>query len=78
MNGAVDVSELAKKLNKPCLVLHCEGDRVTPLEEGRRMAALIPGARFVPLKGNNHAILEGTPAFDEFITEIANFVAEHG
>ena len=36
MNGAVDVSELAKKLNKPCLVLHCEGDRVSPLEEGRR------------------------------------------
>jgi hypothetical protein len=42
------------------------------------MAALIQGALFVPLKGNNHAILEGTPAFDEFITEIANFVAEHG
>tara|TARA_B110000438_G_C15777608_1_gene634786 strand:+ start:842 stop:1156 length:315 start_codon:yes stop_codon:yes gene_type:complete len=36
MNGAVDVSELAKKLNKPCLVLHCEGDRVSPLEKGRR------------------------------------------
>jgi hypothetical protein len=42
------------------------------------MAALIQGALFVPLKGNNHAILEGTPAFDEFITEIVNFVAEHG
>jgi len=36
MNGAVDVSELAKKLNKPCLVLPCEGDRVSPLEKGRR------------------------------------------
>ena len=74
MNGTVDVSEIAKQLKIPCLVLHCEGDRVTPLNEGRRMAALIPGSRFVTLEGSNHALIENTPAFDKFILELTNFV----
>ena len=76
MNGTVDVSEIAKQLKIPCLVLHCEGDRVTPLNEGRRMAALIPGSRFVTLKGSNHALIENTSAFDKFILELTNFVRD--
>jgi hypothetical protein len=42
------------------------------------MAALIPGARFVALEGNNHIPIEGTPAFDAFIEEVDAFLAEHG
>lgn len=77
MNGNVDVSELAHRITVPTLVLHCEGDQICPLDEGRRMAALIPGARFVTLEGNNHAVTEGTPAFKGFIREIEAFVQEH-
>jgi class 3 adenylate cyclase/pimeloyl-ACP methyl ester carboxylesterase len=77
MNSAVDVGELARRISVPTLVMHCEGDRNCPLDEGRRMAALIPGARFVTLEGNNHVVLEGTPAFDEFIREIDAFLKEH-
>jgi class 3 adenylate cyclase/pimeloyl-ACP methyl ester carboxylesterase len=73
----IDVSELARRITVPTLVLHCEGDRICPLDEGRPMAALIPGARFVPLEGNNHIVLEGTPAFDVFIAEINDFLQEH-
>ena len=58
-------------------MLHCEGDRICPLDEGRRLAALIPGARFVTLEGNNHVVLEGTPAFDAFIGETNAFLQEH-
>ncbi len=76
-NANIDVSELARRITAPTLVLHCEGDRICPLDEGRRMAALIPGARFVPLEGNNHVVLEGTPAFDVFIAEINDFLQEH-
>jgi len=77
MNCEVDATELAKKVRAPTLVLHCAGDRVAPVEEGRLMAKLIPGAMFVELPGNNHVVLEGTPAFDRFFEETAAFLAMH-
>lgn len=77
MNAEVDVSEFARQIDLPTLVLHCEGDRRVPLEEGRRMAALIPGARFVAMPGNNHALLGGTPAFEIFAKEYRQFLDEH-
>ena len=75
----LDVTDLAKQVRVPTLVLHCKGDRVAPLEEGRYMAKLIPGANFVELPGNNHALLAlaGTPAFDQFLEEATNFIATH-
>jgi class 3 adenylate cyclase/pimeloyl-ACP methyl ester carboxylesterase len=76
-NAKLDVSELAKQVRVPTLVLHCEGDRVSPLEEGRHMAKLIPGASFVKLPGNNHIILAGTPAFDQFFEEVTSFLKTH-
>jgi pimeloyl-ACP methyl ester carboxylesterase len=41
------------------------------------MAAMIPGARFVALEGDNHLILEDEPAWPEFVDEIRNFLAEN-
>ena len=60
----------------PTLVLHCRDDAVASFEEGRRMAAMIPGARFVALEGRNHLILEDEPAWPRFIDEIEHFLAE--
>ena len=77
MNSKVDVTELAKRVDVPTLVLHCVGDRVVPIDEGRLMAKLIPGAMFVELQGNNHVLVEGTPAFDRFFEETAGFLAMH-
>ena len=77
MNSELDASDLAKEVRVPTLVLHCEGDRVAPIEEGRRMARLIPGASFVKLPGNNHIPLAGTPAFDQFFDEAIRFLAIH-
>lgn len=78
MNASVEAIELARKVSVPTLVLHCEGDRRVPVEEGRRMAALVPGARFVGLPGNNHALIGGTPAFDTFFQEFNLFMNKHG
>jgi class 3 adenylate cyclase/pimeloyl-ACP methyl ester carboxylesterase len=75
MNAQIDAMELAKQVTVPTLVLHCKGDRVAPLEEGHLMAKLIPGANFVELPGNNHVVLEGTPAFDQFFDEATVFLA---
>ena len=79
MNSRLDMTELAKLVRVPTLVLHCKGDRVAPLEEGRDMAKLIPGASFIELPGNNHALLAlaGTQAFDQFLEEATNFLATH-
>ena len=77
VNAQVEVTELAKQVRVPTLVLHCTGDRVAPLQEGRYIARLIQGASFIELPGNNHVLLAGTPAFDQFIEEATDFIAAH-
>jgi pimeloyl-ACP methyl ester carboxylesterase len=77
MNAQIDVTDLAKRVSVPTLVLHCKGDRVSPLEEGHLIAKTIPGADFVELPGNDHILLDGTPAFDQFFTEATAFLATH-
>ena len=62
----------------PTLILHCRSDAAVPFEEGRRMAAGIPGARFVALEGRNHLMLEDEPAWPRFLREVESFLAEDG
>ncbi|MGF1624533.1 MAG: alpha/beta fold hydrolase [Alphaproteobacteria bacterium] len=78
MNAQVDVSEEARQVRVPTLILHCRDERVSPRAEGRLLATLIPGATFVELPGSNHILLEGTPAFDTFVEETTSFLARHG
>jgi pimeloyl-ACP methyl ester carboxylesterase len=58
----------------PTLVMHARHDARIPFESGRRMAAGIPGARFVPLEGRNHIMLEGEPALTRFLEELRSFL----
>jgi pimeloyl-ACP methyl ester carboxylesterase len=71
----IDVTEVLPLVRCPTLVLHCQEDAVQPFEEGRRLAAGIPGARFVALEGRNHVILPGDPSWKRFLEEIAEFTA---
>ena len=75
--GQIDVTELAARVACPTLVLHARGDARVPFEEGRRVAGLIPGARFVPLESRNHVLLEHEPAFAECFGEIHAFLGAH-
>jgi pimeloyl-ACP methyl ester carboxylesterase len=70
----IDVSNLLAQVKVPTLVLNCRNDAVHPFDEGRRLAAGIPGARLVALEGSNHVILESDPAWPRFIEEISNFL----
>ncbi len=72
--GKIDVGDLLPQVKVPTLVLHRRDVVVVPFEEGRRLAALIPGARFVPLEGRNHLLLESEPAWTRFVTEIRQFL----
>lgn len=49
-----DVADLAAHLQVPTTVIHRRADVALPAELGRELAALIPGADFVPLEGDNH------------------------
>lgn len=70
----VDVTDLARQLQVPTLVLHARGDARVPFDEGLRLAALIPGARFVPLASSNHVLLDTEPAWPAFLFELRNFL----
>ena len=68
------VTDLLARVRTPTLVLHCRDDARVPFEEGRILAASIPGARFVALDGHNHMILDGDPARGRFLGEIKGFL----
>jgi pimeloyl-ACP methyl ester carboxylesterase/DNA-binding CsgD family transcriptional regulator len=70
----IDVLDLLPRVRTPTLVLHAREDNVTPFEEGRRLAAGIPGAQFVELDSRNHILLEGEPAWDRFREAALDFV----
>jgi pimeloyl-ACP methyl ester carboxylesterase len=74
-SGDYDVSALLPQVSVPTLVMHARDDARVPFDAGRRMAAGIPGARFVPLQSRNHLILEDEPAFPRFMQEIRAFLA---
>jgi pimeloyl-ACP methyl ester carboxylesterase len=74
-NGEIDVTALLAKVTVPTLVMHAREDARVPFDAGRRLAAGIPGARFVPLQSRNHLILENEPAFGRFVQEIRAFLA---
>jgi pimeloyl-ACP methyl ester carboxylesterase len=70
----IDVTDLVPQLDVPTLVLHARDDRRVPFEEGRRLAASIPSARFLPLEGENHILLEEEPAWPAFLSEVRRFL----
>jgi pimeloyl-ACP methyl ester carboxylesterase/DNA-binding winged helix-turn-helix (wHTH) protein len=70
----IDVRPLLGQVKTPTLVIHCDRDRVVPVEAGRSLAAKIPGARYVSLPSANHLMLEGEPAWSVFLEEVGLFL----
>jgi class 3 adenylate cyclase/pimeloyl-ACP methyl ester carboxylesterase len=73
-HGDLDVTALLGQVSVPTLVMHSRDEARVPFEQGRRLAAGIRGARFVPLASRNHLILEDEPAFPRFLQEIRDFL----
>jgi pimeloyl-ACP methyl ester carboxylesterase len=71
----IDVRPLLSQVRVPTLVLHCRNEVAVPFSEGREFATGIAGARFVPLEGQNHLLLEHEPAFARFLAELRAFLA---
>jgi pimeloyl-ACP methyl ester carboxylesterase len=72
----VDVLDLLPKVSTPTLIIHSRHDNAVPFEEGRRLAAAIPNARFIALDSGNHVPLPDEPAWPAFIGEIERFLAD--
>jgi len=70
----IDIADLAPRVVCPCLVVHSRDNRRIPLEQGRRLATLLPDARFVSLATPNHFLVEGEPAWRQFMTEVRAFL----
>jgi pimeloyl-ACP methyl ester carboxylesterase/DNA-binding CsgD family transcriptional regulator len=74
MFQSIDVTDEARRVRAPTLVMHSTGDLRVPQEEGRRTATLIPGARFVLLESRNHILLEHQAAWRQFFAELDEFI----
>lgn len=72
--GHINIVPLLASVTAPTLVLHARQDGVVPLEEGRLLAAGIPGSRFVELESRNHVLLEHEPAWERFCSEVLEFL----
>ncbi len=55
MNTRLDITHVLPAIHVPTLVMHRTGDLDVNVEEGRWLAARIPGAKFVELEGDDHA-----------------------
>ena len=71
-----DVTGLLPQINTPTLVIHRRNEAVVPFDQGRELASLIPGARFLPLEGRNHVILPDEPESEAFRKAIEEFLGE--
>ena len=70
----IEVTETARNVRTPTLVLHAAGDARISVAEGRLLASLIPHARFVELSSDNHVLLEAEPAWRTFVREVSHFL----
>lgn len=71
MNAEIDVRGILPSVRVPTLVIHRSGDLCLRVEEGRFVAAQIPGSKYVELEGVDHLPFVGDQ--DEIIREIELF-----
>lgn len=70
----IDVSEQARYVQCPTLIFHARGDQGFAFEEGRRLAALAPGARFVPIDSDSHLPMVDDPYWPGVLAEVRSFL----
>jgi pimeloyl-ACP methyl ester carboxylesterase len=72
MNSQIDVRDVLPTIRVPTLVLQRVADRDVNVEEGRWIAAQIPGSKYVELPGDEHLIWAGD--VDAVVDEVEEFV----
>ena len=72
MNAEIDVRQVLPSIRVPSLVVHRTGDMCLKVEEGRYVAAKIPGAKYVELPGRDHLPFVGDQ--DAILDEVEEFL----
>jgi pimeloyl-ACP methyl ester carboxylesterase/DNA-binding winged helix-turn-helix (wHTH) protein/class 3 adenylate cyclase len=72
MNAEIDVRNVLPSVRVPTMVIHRNGDLCLKVEEGRFVAGLIPGCKYVELDGIDHLPFVGNQ--DEILDEIEVFL----
>lgn len=73
MNAEIDVRDVLPSVRVPTLVIHRTGDHLLKVEEGRYLAARIPGAILAELPGDDHLPFAGDQ--DALLDVIERFLA---
>jgi pimeloyl-ACP methyl ester carboxylesterase/DNA-binding winged helix-turn-helix (wHTH) protein len=72
MNADIDIRQLLPAIRVPTLIIHRTDDRCLTIDEGRYVAANIPGAQLVELPGDDHLPFVGDQ--DAILTVIERFL----
>jgi pimeloyl-ACP methyl ester carboxylesterase/DNA-binding CsgD family transcriptional regulator len=70
----MNVEQVVPKVSCPTLVIHPRGDPIIPFDQGRKVAALIPGAHLVPLDSRNRITLDTEPAWHQLVEALDDFL----
>lgn len=75
MNSETDIRNVLPLVRVPTLVVHRSGDICLRVEEGRYLASLVPGAKFVEVPGADHLPFVGDQesvleAIEKFLEEV--------
>ena len=77
LNAQIDVRSILPTVRVPTLVLHRREDAQVPVEHGRRLAALIPNAKFIEYAGQDHLFYSGDVEVEALLGDIEEFVTGH-
>jgi class 3 adenylate cyclase len=72
MNTEHDIRDVLPTIQVPTLVIHRTDDRDVKVEEGRWIAAQIPGSKYVELPGDSHTLWGGDT--DAIVDELEEFL----
>jgi pimeloyl-ACP methyl ester carboxylesterase/DNA-binding CsgD family transcriptional regulator len=72
----IEVTQAARRIQCPVLCIAADRDVVTPIDEARLLAGLIPDCRFVQVDTVNHMPLADEPAWQRIVEEAQSFLAE--
>jgi len=74
INYAMDVKAECALVQCPTLVFHARDDQMVTLDQGRKLAAWIPGARFILLDTDSHMMPATNDAGRMFLAETLEFL----
>jgi len=74
----MDVRESAKMIKVPTMVIQSKHDAAVHFEDGRNVAAHIPGAHFVVLESKNHVLMRNESAWPHLWNEFYRFLDVDG